>query len=145
MSRLIYTKYKSKLWNSWRGMKERCTNPNHKNYNLYKGKLCKEWYDCNTFCQWALNNGYKEGLSIDRIDTYKGYTPENCQWITKSENTIKGNTERKLKTYKYKDSEYTCKELSKLLNINYHKLHQQLNRQNYTINYIIELDKKKKM
>lgn len=64
-------KTKTKLYTTWRGMKERCTNPNHKNYNLYKGKLCKEWHDSDTFIDWANENGYEEGLTIDRIDSSK--------------------------------------------------------------------------
>jgi hypothetical protein len=39
------------------------------------------------FREWALRNGYKDGLSIDRIDSEKNYTPENCRWITVKENT----------------------------------------------------------
>lgn len=131
-------KTKSKIYVVWRGMKERCTNPNHKNYHLYKDKLCKEWFDSDTFISWANETGYVEGLTIDRIDSTKGYCPENCQFITAKENTIKGNKERRLKTYEYKGEQYTCKELSDMLCIERHRLHQFLTRQKWTIEECIE-------
>jgi hypothetical protein len=134
-------KSKSRLYVVWRGMKERCTNPNHKNYILYKDKLCKDWFDSEVFFQWAKENGYEDGLTIDRIDSTKGYFPENCQFLTARENTIKGNKERRLKTYKYNGSEFTCKELSVMLEIDRHRLHQYLNRQNHSIEECIQSNK----
>lgn len=109
----------TKLYNTWRGMKERCCNPNHKNYNLYKDKLCDEWKDSKEFFEWALKNGYEQGLSIDRIDPKLGYTPSNCQWLTKSENIIKGNKGRKLTQVEFKGSLYTKKELAIKLGVKY--------------------------
>lgn len=70
-------KTKTKLYTVWRGAKERCTNPNHKNYNLYKNKWHSGWNNSDDFIKWANENGYKEGLTIDRIDPNKGYSPEN--------------------------------------------------------------------
>lgn len=134
----MLNKTKHPIYTVWRGMKERCTNPNHKNYNLYKGKLCEEWYDSQAFIDWALVNGYEIGLTIDRINSDEGYKPDNCQFITAKQNTIKGNKERRLKEYKYKDKLYTCKELSKLLNINYNRLYQQLTKQKYSIEECIK-------
>ena len=56
--------------------------------------MCDEWLGENgfsSFYKWALDNGYQEGLTIDRIDENGNYEPSNCQWITRSENTIKAN------------------------------------------------------
>lgn len=82
------------LYNVLNDMIQRCENPNNKDYKHYGGrkiKICPEWReDFAVFAAWALANGYKEGLSIDRIDNDKGYFPENCQWITQSENSLKG-------------------------------------------------------
>ena len=85
---------KTRLYNIWCGMRQRCKNPNREHYNLYGGKgvkLCEEWNDYTAFKEWAMNHGYADDLSIDRIDPAKDYCLENCQWITRSENTARAN------------------------------------------------------
>ncbi|MDR2923473.1 MAG: hypothetical protein LBU85_09060 [Treponema sp.] len=80
----------SHLYSIWKAMRQRCTNPKAKAYKYYGGKgisICPEWKTFLPFREWALTNGYKDGLSIDRIDSDKNYTPENCRWITIKENT----------------------------------------------------------
>ena len=69
-------------------MKQRCFNPNNKNFKDYGGRgiqVCKEWLDYAEFRKWATENGYKQGLSIERINNDGNYCPENCTWITLSE------------------------------------------------------------
>ena len=81
---------KTPLYNTWRAMKERCNNPNSIIYKWYGGKgikVCDEWNDFEAFRDWAITSGYKEGLSIDRIDSNLGYFPENCRWLTRAENS----------------------------------------------------------
>jgi hypothetical protein len=73
-------------------MLARCRNPNTKAFKNYGGrgiKVCKAWHKYEAFRDWALASGYQDNLTIDRIDNDKGYTPSNCQWITKSENSAK--------------------------------------------------------
>lgn len=71
-------------------IKQRCYNPNSKDYRWYGAKgieICKEWINYPpAFEVWALGNGYESGLTIDRIDPTKGYCPENCRWIPFEEN-----------------------------------------------------------
>lgn len=77
----------TKLYGTWLNIKDRCNNKNNSHFKYYgkKGiKMCDEWTnDFATFMKWALENGYVEGLSIERIDNNKGYNPNNCKWIAK--------------------------------------------------------------
>jgi hypothetical protein len=76
------TKYKLDLRNRWLNMKGRCENPSNKKYPLYGGrgiKVCKRWQDFTNFYHDMVDS-YAPGLSIDRKDGNKGYTPENCRW-----------------------------------------------------------------
>lgn len=69
----------------WAAIIQRCTNEKCKDYKDYGARgisICAEWRaDFAAFCTWAKANGYAEGLSIDRIENEKGYTPDNCQWV----------------------------------------------------------------
>lgn len=90
----------SRLWTIWSCMKDRCTNPNSKIYKYYGGKgvsVCDEWKTFIAFREWAQANGYQEKLSIDRIDSDKGYCPENCEWVTRSENSLRMWASRRAK------------------------------------------------
>lgn len=84
--------YNKKIYIIWNGIINRCCrggNKNSKKYYLNKGiEVCDEWKDYLTFKEWALNNGYKEGLSIERIDNNKGYYPDNCKWIKREEQSL---------------------------------------------------------
>ena len=90
----------TKLHRLWRGMHERCSGPKHISFPFYGKKgigVCPAWRTFGVFREWAERNGYKPGLSIDRKKTEKNYSPENCEWITRSENTARGNKNRRSK------------------------------------------------
>ncbi len=93
MSKVKHGMVGTKLYNSWRGMRNRCEKPTHNRYKYYGGKgiiVCVDWLKFVGFRDWAMDSGYVEGLSIDRIDNDKNYTPDNCEWITLSDNSGKG-------------------------------------------------------
>ncbi len=89
---------KTRLYSIWCGMRQRCMNKNHHAFALYGGKgvsVCDEWNNYPAFKEWALSHGYTDNLSIDRIDPNDGYRPENCRWITISENVARANKNHK--------------------------------------------------
>ena len=88
---------KEKLWYVWNDMRYRCEKSYHHAYKHYgdRGvKVCKEWHDYINFENWAIDNGYAVGLTIDRINVNGNYEPNNCRWIPQSEQVK--NTRRNL-------------------------------------------------
>lgn len=72
-------------------MFSRCYNPKNNRYKNYGGRgitVCDEWLNSRLrFYNWAIDNGWKQGLQLDRIDNDGNYTPENCRLVTLKENT----------------------------------------------------------
>lgn len=79
----------NRLRNIWRCAKSRCCNPRNPFFKSYGGRgitFYDVWSrDYNSFELWAIQNGYREGLTLDRIDVNAGYSPDNCRWITNKE------------------------------------------------------------
>ena len=82
-------KRNSRLYTIWSHMKDRCYNKNSKIYRFYGERgitICDEWlHDFQTFYDWAIENGYSDNLTIDRINSFGNYEPNNCRWITLSD------------------------------------------------------------
>ena len=82
-------KWKTRLFNIWIRMRDRCYRVNTEDYANYGGRgitICPEWKDdFVAFQKWALENGYQEGLSIDRKNVDGNYEPSNCRWATTKE------------------------------------------------------------
>lgn len=107
------------LYKVWGGIKARCLNPKASNYERYGGRgitICDKWKDdFKAFYDWAISNGYKKGLSIDRIDNNGGYEPANCRWVDArtQQNNIRTNN-----IFTYKGITHTVTEWSRILRVN---------------------------
>jgi len=84
--------YKHPLYVTWTNIKRRCykaRSTSYKNYGARSIKVCDEWKnDPKIFIEWALINGYEQGLDIDRIDNDGNYTPSNCRFVTRQVNSV---------------------------------------------------------
>lgn len=91
---------KGKIRNVYYNMLKRCHDPKNKGYKYYGARgitVCDEWRkDCCIFYKWARDNGYNETLQLDRIDNNKGYSPDNCRWVTPLENSYNKRNTRKV-------------------------------------------------
>lgn len=116
-------KFNTRLYRTMHDMKQRCLNPNNKHYKHYGGrgiKIYDLWLeDFDAFYDWAINNGYNDNLTIERIDVNGNYEPNNCKWITINDQ-LKNTRRSRLVTV---NNETHClMEWSKILNISYRVL-----------------------
>lgn len=119
----------TKLYNIWRGMKKRCfvlSNPSFKDYGKRGISVCSEWLgECGStnFIEWALSHGYREGLSIERVDVNKDYSPQNCTFIDIG---MQGDNRRNSKRIAYNGKVMLLKEWADALEMNYGALKRRL-------------------
>lgn len=107
----------------WQKMIERCENPKNNRYYRYGARgitVCKEWHDLDEFARWAIANGYKRGLTIERNDIDGNYCPENCRWATYKEQANNRSDNIRIT---YDSTEKTLKEWSEISGIPYHTLY----------------------
>lgn len=123
-----------KLYWIYYAMLARCYNSNSPRYKDYGARgitVCEEWRkDNKTFFVWAITNGYKEGLTLDRLDNDKDYSPDNCAWVSNKDNC---NHNRKTHYLTYKGKTQSLKKWSEELGINYSTLRNRINRSGMTV------------
>lgn len=123
-------KANTSLYNKWRAMVDRCYNIENKRFHDYGEigiKVCKEWLEFETFEKWALSNGYKENLEIDRINNNDNYEPSNCRYITRKENC---NNRRSCIYIEFNGVTKTLMQWSEFLNVNYKMLYERVKKSN---------------
>lgn len=116
----------SKLYNVWGAIKARCCNITNKAYPNYGGRgidICDEWLEFQAFKDWAMNNGYDKGLSIDRINNDGNYEPNNCRWTTRK---VQTNNTRRNNRFEYNGESKTISELAEISGLKYRVLHDRL-------------------
>lgn len=117
-----------RLYKIWHGMKQRCYWSGCRDYRRYGARgieICDEWLsDYASFRNWALNNGYNENLSIDRIDVNGNYCPDNCRWATASQQQ---NNRRTCKYYDYNGEKHTIAEISRMTGIKSGSIYNRIN------------------
>lgn len=109
----------TRLYRIWQDMKRRCKNhptrKDTKNYHKKGIRVCSKWHDdFSNFYKWAIQSGYTDNLTIERTDNEQGYSPNNCKWIPKSEQS-KNRTSNHLITFN--NQSMTLSEWSEHLNI----------------------------
>lgn len=118
-----------RLYSIWHNMKSRCYYKENTNYKYYgeKGiKVCDEWKDnFQSFAMWALQNGYSDELSIDRIDGNKDYYPENCRWV---DNIQQNNNTSKNRFHTYNGQTKTVSQWARQYGIDRNLLNTRLKR-----------------
>ena len=141
----------SRLNRIYREIKARCyntNNPNYKKYGIRGITVCEDWlnpehakgtHNCSvgfiTFKKWALENGYADNLTIDRIDPNGNYEPSNCRWV---DYKVQNNNRRNNHYITYKGRTQTLMQWSEELGFNYCKIKQRLNRLHWSVEKAFE-------
>lgn len=134
----LYPNY-TVLWNVWYAMKRRCYCKNESEFHNYGSRgitVCDEWKDnFQAFYEWAMNNGYKEGLTIDRIDNDGNYCPENCRLATAKQQALNKRNNRHVN---FNGRIVTVKEAADILNLDYMKLYNVLYKNGFNFDNALE-------
>lgn len=133
-SRITHHKSNEKIYRVWQSMKDRCNRKKNKNYPHYGGrglKVFSEWEDdFQTFYDWALANGYKEGSQIDRVDVNGNYEPSNCRWVNVK---MQQNNKRNNHLITYRGITHTITEWEDLLGFKRGVISSRINRYKWDV------------
>lgn len=133
-------KCNTRLYHIYNTMKSRCYNKNNKDYPNYGGRgivVCDEWLDdFETFYNWAIDNNYRDDLTIDRIDVNGNYEPVNCRWLTLKQQARNTRTNRNITV----NNETHClSEWCEIQNLDYSKVQKRIDELGWPIEKALEL------
>lgn len=130
----------TRLYRIWGAMINRCENPNNNRFYTYGAKgivVCDTWRrDFKAFYDWAMENGYEENLTIDRIDVNGNYEPSNCRWATAKE---QANNKKNSRIIDYNGETKNVKEWATHFGFNYKYFHEKLADFDWKIEKVLEL------
>jgi hypothetical protein len=117
---------RERIYVTWKGMHQRCCNPDHDKYKWYGEKgitICDEWHDFIVFREWAFKNGYTDNLTIDRINPDDNYNSNNCQWVDMK---YQANNRTNNRIIEYEGKEYSVAQFADMLTVPYHTVRNQM-------------------
>lgn len=123
----------TRLHSIWKGMRKRCRNPKESCYPRYGGagiSVCDEWQEFVPFMQWALANGYRDDLTIERKNGSLGYSPSNCIW---ADHTVQNRNRSTSVMVEYDGKTMNLSELSEITGVNYDLLKQRIQKLNWPV------------
>lgn len=124
---------RSRIYRIWSNIKTNCHNPNSPNYAYSGAKgidVCDEWQIFDSFYEWAMENGYADDLVLGRINKNKGYSPDNCIWVTYKTDC---NNRSYNNNIEFRGEVHTLKEWSEKLDIPRNTLWMRMNKYGWTI------------
>lgn len=128
-----HNKSNTRLYTIWENIKQRCYNPNNNRYKNYGARgitVCDKWKEFMPFYNWAMANGYRDDLTIDRIDVNGNYEPSNCRWATPKE---QANNTRQNRMITYNGKTQTLAQWADEMNIDYRALWARINQCHWSI------------
>lgn len=131
-----HEKSNTKIYKIYKGIISRCyckTATGYKNYGGRGITVCDEWlgeHGFENFYEWSMNNGYYDGLSIDRINVNGNYEPSNCRWITMKQQLR--NTRRCIQIT-YNGETHNLSEWAEILNMDYSLLNSRISKQKWSV------------
>jgi len=123
----------TRLFRIWTGMHNRCNNSKDDNYSYYGGRgitICDEWSEFLPFYNWAMSNGYKVGLTIDRINNNGNYEASNCRWTTAK---AQANNRRNNLWYEFRGQTKTISQWSTIYNLQYDSIYTRVKKYGWSI------------
>lgn len=139
MANVTHGKRGTRLYTVWNNMRERCRNPQNREYVRYGGrgiKVCDEWKnDFRAFYDWAMSSGYDETAprgkcTLDRIDNDGNYEPTNCRWATAKD---QANNTRRTRFIEFNGERHSVTEWARRLGINQSTLSMRINKYGWSV------------
>ncbi len=123
----------TRIYKIWQAMIDRCENENNKKYKNYGArgiKVCEDWHDVRKFAEWAFSNGYKDDLTIERLDNNLDYESSNCVW---ADRYVQNNHTSRNHMITYQGKTQTMAQWSKETGLPYSTIKSRLNKHGWSV------------